>query len=57
MVAYETFFSSDTATGPCSGTIVTRLMRFWETQTGGELIGMDMLLLDEKVYVLKIHHL
>ncbi|KAL0646122.1 hypothetical protein Bca4012_044413 [Brassica carinata] len=34
-----------------------RSSRLWETPKGGELMGVDMLLLDEKVYVLKIHHL
>ncbi|KAL0661786.1 hypothetical protein Bca4012_065103 [Brassica carinata] len=52
MVAYHTFFSA-VRTGRCSGTVVTRLLRFWETREGGELIGLDMLLLDKEATLIQ----
>ncbi|CAF1915930.1 unnamed protein product [Brassica oleracea] len=39
-------------TGRCSNTAEVRLLRFWEAQNirkGGELMSLDMLLLDEQV--------
>ena len=45
-------FLSDLQAGRSSSTVEVRLLRFWEARNvrrGGELMGVDMLLLDSKV--------
>ncbi|KAL0715884.1 hypothetical protein Bca4012_065206 [Brassica carinata] len=37
---------SDLRPGRCVRIIVARLIRFWEARNGGELMGVDILLLD-----------
>ncbi|CAH8363779.1 unnamed protein product [Eruca vesicaria subsp. sativa] len=42
--------------GHCARIIVTRLLRFWEARNakkGGELMGVDMLLLDDQSYLIQ----
>ena len=45
-------FLSDQQTGRSYSTVQVRLLRFWEARNvrrGGELMGVDMLLLDSQV--------
>ncbi|XP_018464526.1 uncharacterized protein LOC108835800 isoform X4 [Raphanus sativus] len=37
----------------CSSTVELRLPRFWDVKRGGDLMGVDMLLLDAQVAVYK----
>ncbi|WZZ84833.1 hypothetical protein YC2023_113412 [Brassica napus] len=48
---------SDLQTGRSSSTVEVRLLRFWEARNvrrGGELMGVDMLLIDSQE-VLQLH--
>ncbi|CAG7876677.1 unnamed protein product [Brassica rapa] len=50
-------FLSDLQTGRSSSTVQFRLLRFWEARNvrrGGELMGVDMLLLDSQVSYLTL---
>ncbi|KAL0740402.1 hypothetical protein Bca4012_081915 [Brassica carinata] len=50
-MANSKVFLSDLKSGKCSSRVQVRLLRFWEVRIvrcGGELISVDMLLLDSK---------
>uniref|UniRef100_A0A0D3AST4 DUF223 domain-containing protein n=1 Tax=Brassica oleracea var. oleracea TaxID=109376 RepID=A0A0D3AST4_BRAOL len=50
-MANVAIFLSDLKTGRCSSTVQVRLLRFWEARNvrrGGELMGVDILLLDSQ---------
>ncbi|WZZ77722.1 hypothetical protein YC2023_098294 [Brassica napus] len=57
-MANVSVFLSDFQTGRSSSSVEVRLLRFWETRNvrhDGELMGVDMLLLDSRKYLIKLH--
>ena len=57
-MANVSIFLSDLQTGRSSSSVEVRLLRFWETRNvrhDGELMGVDMLLLDSHKYLIKLH--
>ena len=57
-MANVSVFLSDLQTGRSSSSVEVRLLRFWETRNvrhDGELMGVDMLLLDSRKYLIKLH--
>ncbi|CAH8323773.1 unnamed protein product [Eruca vesicaria subsp. sativa] len=54
-MANMTVLHSDLQAGHSSSTVQVRLLRFWEARNfrrGGELMGVDMLLLDSQATVM-----